>query len=389
MRTASPSNNGRGSDAWFRSRTHLSVDRRSSGYCCDVRPPSDQHDHGDDRCGVLRARWPDRPGSGPQRRRLRQRQPGFLPGPLRRGERTRPRPRHWASVQPDCRRGSTSLCVWPVPRWSASLRSGDAPAAREASSYWPVTCDSPRARTRCSASSRSALVAPPGGPWRGSCLVGRGRALEILLVADDLDGPRSEQYGYVNRVIADNQLDDEVEAIASRLARFDHDAIARTKSYVDQVTLPANSELGPPLADFRELFGRPAAGESGLGYRSSGSTRTATSSGRSDGAHRVASGRVSSGREELESEAGSARASSRRDRIPSLANTLRRCHSTVRGQEPGADLRVRQLFASEPRDLRLLRGQLIAGLYCPRAHLLAGRQQLAPRAGRRPPCRSR
>ena len=85
-------------------------------------------------------------------------------------------------------------------------------------------------------------------------LVGRGRALEILLVADDLDGPRAEQYGYVNRLIADDQLDAEVEAIASRLARFDHDAIARTKSYVDQITLPHNSELGPAWNDFLQLF---------------------------------------------------------------------------------------------------------------------------------------
>jgi len=68
---------------------------------------------------------------------------------------------------------------------------------------------------------------------RLSRLVGRGRALEILLVADDLDGPRAEQYGYVNRLIADGQLNAEVEAIASRLARFDHDALVRTKSYVD------------------------------------------------------------------------------------------------------------------------------------------------------------
>jgi enoyl-CoA hydratase/carnithine racemase len=66
-------------------------------------------------------------------------------------------------------------------------------------------------------------------------LVGRGRALEILLVADDLDGPRAERYGYVNRVIADGELDLEVDAIASRLAQIDHDAIVRTKSHVDQV----------------------------------------------------------------------------------------------------------------------------------------------------------
>jgi enoyl-CoA hydratase/carnithine racemase len=102
-------------------------------------------------------------------------------------------------------------------------------------------------------------VVPGGAPTaRLSRLVGRGRALEILLVADDLDGPRAEQYGYVNRLIADDRLDDEVDAMASRLARFDHDAIARTKSYIDQVTLPAESELTGPIADFRELFARPA-----------------------------------------------------------------------------------------------------------------------------------
>jgi enoyl-CoA hydratase/carnithine racemase len=74
-------------------------------------------------------------------------------------------------------------------------------------------------------------VVPGGGPMaRLSRLVGRGRALEILLVADDGDGPRAQQYGYVNRVIADSKLDEEVEAIASRVARSDHDAMARTKS---------------------------------------------------------------------------------------------------------------------------------------------------------------
>jgi enoyl-CoA hydratase/carnithine racemase len=102
-------------------------------------------------------------------------------------------------------------------------------------------------------------VVPGGGPMaRLARLAGRGRALEILLVADDLDGPRAEQYGYVNRTIADDRLDEEVDAIASRLARFDHEALARTKSYVDQATLPPDSEFPPALADFFELLGRPA-----------------------------------------------------------------------------------------------------------------------------------
>jgi enoyl-CoA hydratase/carnithine racemase len=89
-------------------------------------------------------------------------------------------------------------------------------------------------------------IAPIRGRARGA---GSEFVLACDLVADDVDGPRAEQFGYVNGAIADDQLDDEVAAIASRLARFDHDAIARTKSYVDQVTLPTDSELPPALAD--------------------------------------------------------------------------------------------------------------------------------------------
>src|SRR5262245_8687084 len=99
---------------------------------------------------------------------------------------------------------------------------------------------------------------PGGNPMaRLSRLVGRGRALEILLVADDFDGARAEQYGYVNRAIDDAKLDAEVEAMALRLAAFDRDAIARTKAHVDHVTLPPDSEFPPALMDFRQAFGRP------------------------------------------------------------------------------------------------------------------------------------
>lgn len=72
-----------------------------------------------------------------------------------------------------------------------------------------------------------------GGATARLCrLAGRARALETLLLADGLDGPRAELYGFVNRLVADDELGAEVDAIASRLARFDHDAIARTKSAV-------------------------------------------------------------------------------------------------------------------------------------------------------------
>src|SRR5712692_10594382 len=65
--------------------------------------------------------------------------------------------------------GSTSLSVWLVPRWSASPRSGGAPAAPEASSCSPVICGSPLARTRFSASGKLASVWFPGAVrWLGS-----------------------------------------------------------------------------------------------------------------------------------------------------------------------------------------------------------------------------
>jgi enoyl-CoA hydratase/carnithine racemase len=133
--------------------------------------------------------------------------------------------------------------------------------ARGAGSEFVLACDlrfASRENTVLGQFEVAAGLIPGGGPMaRLSRLVGRGRALEILLVADDFDGPRAEQYGYVNRAIADDKLDQEVDEIASRLARFDREAIARTKFYVDEVTLPPDSELPPALTDFLQAFGRP------------------------------------------------------------------------------------------------------------------------------------
>ena len=87
--------------------------------------------------------------------------------------------------------------------------------ARGAGSEFVLACDlrfASRENALLGQFEVGAGVVPGGGPMaRLSRLVGRGRALEILLVADDLDGPRAEQYGYVNRVIVDDRLDDEVD----------------------------------------------------------------------------------------------------------------------------------------------------------------------------------
>jgi enoyl-CoA hydratase/carnithine racemase len=111
--------------------------------------------------------------------------------------------------------------------------------ARGAGSEFVLACDLRFAsRQNCLFGLPTEAIPEPGGPMaRLAPLLGRARALEILLHAGDLDAPRAELYGYVNRAIDDDRLDDEVDAIATRLAGFDHDAVARTKSYVDRVTV--------------------------------------------------------------------------------------------------------------------------------------------------------
>src|SRR6195256_565815 len=73
---------------------------------------------------------------------------------------------------------------------------------------------------------------PGGGPMaRLPRLVGRGRALEILIGADDFSGELAERYGYVNRALPDTELDAFVDALAIRIASFDKQAIAETKNF--------------------------------------------------------------------------------------------------------------------------------------------------------------
>lgn len=89
-----------------------------------------------------------------------------------------------------------------------------------------------------------AALVPGGGPMaRLPRLMGRGRALELLLGADDIGGDLAERYGYVNRSLPDAELDAFVEALAMRISTFDKQAIAETKHLVDIASLPPDSEI--------------------------------------------------------------------------------------------------------------------------------------------------
>ena len=74
-------------------------------------------------------------------------------------------------------------------------------------------------------------LVPGGGPMaRLPRLIGRGRALEVLLGADDIDGELAELHGYVNRALPDSVLDEFVDRLARRIVSFGGQAMAETKN---------------------------------------------------------------------------------------------------------------------------------------------------------------
>jgi len=74
-------------------------------------------------------------------------------------------------------------------------------------------------------------------------VVGRSRALEIVLSGDDFDADIAERYGWVNRTLNDGDLDSFVDTLAGRLASFDREALAAAKAQVNRFGRPTATEL--------------------------------------------------------------------------------------------------------------------------------------------------
>lgn len=123
-------------------------------------------------------------------------------------------------------------------------------------------------------------LVPGGGPMaRLPRLIGRGRALEVLIGADDIHGELAERYGYVNRALPDKELDDFVDRLAKRIASFDKQSLAETKRLVNVNSLPPDSEIAPEWGAFLDSLGRKAAQERikklmSLGFHKPGDVET-------------------------------------------------------------------------------------------------------------------
>ena len=105
------------------------------------------------------------------------------------------------------------------------------------------------------------LVAGGGPMARLPRIMGRNRALEVLLSADDISGDMAQSLGYVNRSLPDAELDGFVDALATRIASFDKWAIASTKRLVNAASLPPDVEIAAGWEACMASVTRPAAQE--------------------------------------------------------------------------------------------------------------------------------
>jgi hypothetical protein len=65
------------------------------------------------------------------------------------------------------------------------------------------------------------------------------------------------EYGYVNRLVRDDEIEDFADAFARRIASFEKVAVSGIKRLVDVATLPEDDEFGAGLQAYFATAGRP------------------------------------------------------------------------------------------------------------------------------------
>jgi len=87
------------------------------------------------------------------------------------------------------------------------------------------------------------VIPGAGGAQHLARLVGRARALEIMLSAEDYDAELAERYGWINRAIPADELGDFVQSLAHRVARFPAAGHLVVKDRVNAITLASAEDI--------------------------------------------------------------------------------------------------------------------------------------------------
>jgi enoyl-CoA hydratase/carnithine racemase len=98
-----------------------------------------------------------------------------------------------------------------------------------------------------------------GGLEHLPLLLGRARALEVVLTSDDYPAGLAERYGWVNRTVPDAELDGLVDTLARRIASFDKESITAVKEQVNRYTLPSAEDIKSSYDIYFASFGWPGS----------------------------------------------------------------------------------------------------------------------------------
>ncbi len=99
------------------------------------------------------------------------------------------------------------------------------------------------------------VVPGAGGVQHLSRLLGRARAMEVILGAADFDADAAERYGWINRALPDAELDAFVAEVAQRIASFPADAVRATKQVLNELSLPGAAAIRADARRFQQLVG--------------------------------------------------------------------------------------------------------------------------------------
>src|SRR5215467_14818534 len=87
------------------------------------------------------------------------------------------------------------------------------------------------------------VIPGAGGAQHLARLMGRGRALEVMLSADDYDADLAERYGWINRALPTDALDGFVRALAHRIAGFPAAGHLAVKQRVNAIALASADDI--------------------------------------------------------------------------------------------------------------------------------------------------
>lgn len=135
--------------------------------------------------------------------------------------------------------------------------------ARGAGSEFALACDmrfaSREQAVFCQIEAGIGAVPGAGGIQHLTRLLGRGRAMEVILSSGDFDADLAERYGWINRSLPQSELASYVKSLALRIASFPPAGQQANKRRINDISLAPLADVRTDAALFQQTIREPRA----------------------------------------------------------------------------------------------------------------------------------